>query len=41
MAYSHLKPKTVFVRPYVRFRLGRIEGVRQHWRSFPGESTTI
>lgn len=31
------KPKTVFVRAYRRFRFGRTEDVRQHWRSHPGQ----
>ena len=29
------KLKTVFVRPYERFRFNRKEHVRQHWRSNP------
>lgn len=31
------KPKTVFVRAYQRFRFGRTESVRQHWRSNPDQ----
>jgi len=30
-------PKGVHVRPYVRFRFGRIELVREHCRSAPGQ----
>jgi hypothetical protein len=30
-------PKSVFVRAYVRFRLGRLENVCQHYRSLPGQ----
>lgn len=33
----HSKPKTVFVRAYDRFRFGRTEHVRQHWRSNPDQ----
>lgn len=29
------KLKSVFVRPYIRFRFGRLENVCQHWRSWP------
>lgn len=29
--------KSVFVRAYPRFRLGRWEDVCQHWRSHPGQ----
>lgn len=35
MAYSYLKPKSVFVRAYMRFRCGKTETVCQHWRSTP------
>lgn len=35
MAYARWK--NVFVRAYVRFRLGRRELVCQHWRSHPGQ----
>lgn len=35
MLSMHTKPKSVFVRDYVRFRFGRIENVTHHWRSFP------
>ncbi len=31
------KRKSVFVRAYIRLRFGRIENVRQHWRSHPGQ----
>lgn len=31
------KPKTVFVRAYNRWRFGRTENVRQHWRSNPDQ----
>lgn len=31
------KIKDVFVRQYTRFRLGKWENVRQHWRSHPGQ----
>lgn len=27
--------KSVFVNAYTRFRLGKLENVRQHFRSFP------
>lgn len=30
-------PKGVHVRSYVRFRYGRIERVREHCRSHPGQ----
>ena len=33
----YYKVKSVFVRPYVRLRLGRLENVCQHWRSNPGQ----
>jgi len=33
----HLRVKTVFVRAYDRFRLGKWEAVGQHWRSHPGQ----
>lgn len=33
----YFKPKSVFVRPYVRIRLGNLEHVCQHWRSYPGQ----
>ncbi len=32
-------PKSVFVRQYTRFRFGRTEQVRQHWRSCPNQLT--
>lgn len=35
MAYTRWK--NVFVRAYVRSRLGRRESVCQHWRSHPGQ----
>lgn len=35
MAYSYLKPKSVFVRAYSRFRFGKMELVCQRWRSTP------
>lgn len=35
VAYSW--PKTVHVRPYVRFRFGKHEHVCEHWRSYPGQ----
>jgi hypothetical protein len=31
------KVRTVFVRAYTRFRLGRLEYVCQHWRSHPDQ----
>lgn len=31
------KVKAVYVSSYTRFRFGRIEHVRQHWRSHPGQ----
>lgn len=31
------KLKSVFVRAYRRFRLGKWENVCQHWRSLPGQ----
>lgn len=31
------RAKTVFVHRYVRFRFGRLEHVRQHWRSPPSQ----
>jgi len=34
---AHARWKSVFVRAYVRFRLGRREHVCQHWRSHPGQ----
>lgn len=37
MGISHYKPKSVFVRAYVRFRFGRLENVIQHFRSHPGQ----
>lgn len=33
--YAFVKPRNVFMRAYVRLRLGRIEHVCQHWRSLP------
>ena len=33
------KPKNVFVRMYLRFRFGKLERVRQHWRSHPNQLT--
>ena len=30
-------PRSVYVRPYVRFRFGRFEHVRDHCRSLPGQ----
>lgn len=35
MATGLANLKGVFVRAYVRFRLGRKEQVCQHWRSWP------
>ncbi|TCT20800.1 hypothetical protein EDC35_105244 [Thiobaca trueperi] len=35
MAYSNDKP--VHVSTYVRYRFGRWESVREHWRSYPGQ----
>ena len=35
MAYHRIK--SVFVRQYHRFRLGKWEQVCQHWRSHPGQ----
>jgi len=35
MASAYLKPKSVFVRAYRRFRFGRLESVIQHYRSMP------
>ena len=35
MAYRRFK--SVFVRQYHRFRLGKWEQVCQHWRSHPGQ----
>ncbi len=32
---THSKPKSVYVRRYDRRRFGRMENVRQHWRSRP------
>lgn len=29
--------KAVFVRAYKRWRFGREENVREHWRSWPGQ----
>jgi hypothetical protein len=37
MAYVYFKPKSVFVRTYIRFRYGRLENVCQHYRSYPGQ----
>lgn len=37
-SYAYLR-KSVFVRPYTRFRFGRIESVCQHWRSHPQQLT--
>ena len=36
-SYVRYKPKSVFVRAYIRLRFGRLENVCQHWRSFPGQ----
>jgi len=33
------KVKSVYVCAYPRFRFGRWESVRQHWRSHPGQMT--
>ncbi len=30
-------PKAVHVCPYVRWRFGRLEHVREHCRSYPGQ----
>jgi hypothetical protein len=37
MRYSTVKPQTVFVHDYMRFRFMRWEYVRQHYRSPPGQ----
>lgn len=29
--------RSVHVRPYVRFRLGKLEHVSEHWQSYPGQ----
>ena len=34
---AYFRWKSVFVRAYTRFRLGRLESVCQHWRSHPGQ----
>lgn len=34
---AYRKIKNVFVRAYIRFRFGKWESVRQHWRSHPGQ----
>ncbi len=39
MSIAHHRLKSVFVNPYVRFRFGRLENVRQHWRSHPNQLT--
>jgi hypothetical protein len=33
----HRRIRSVFVRAYTRFRLGRLEYVCQHWRSPPNQ----
>lgn len=33
--------KRVFVRAYVRRRLGQLEHVHQHYRSWPGQQLTL
>ena len=33
------KTRGVFVHAYQRWRLGKREFVRQHWRSWPGQLT--
>lgn len=30
-------PKAVHVRPYTRYRFGRLESVCEHCRSYPGQ----
>lgn len=35
--YRYRRLKAVFVRAYRRFRFGRWEYVRQHFRSHPGQ----
>jgi hypothetical protein len=35
--FKMLKSKVVSVRAYVRFRLGRVEHVRAHLRSWPNQ----
>lgn len=35
MQHSIFREKDVFVCPYCRIRYGRLENVRQHWRSHP------
>lgn len=35
MASAYLRPKSVFVRAYLRLRFGRMENVCQHYRSLP------
>lgn len=37
MAMAYIRWKSVFVRAYTRFRLGRLESVCPHWRSHPGQ----
>ena len=33
----YLRVKSVAVSAYTRFRLGRVEFVCKHWRSYPGQ----
>lgn len=34
-------PRSVYVRPYVRFRFGRLENVCEHCRGMPGEQMRL
>lgn len=34
---THSRLRSVFVRAYTRFRLGKLEYVCQHFRSHPGQ----
>ena len=35
MINHNWSPKQVYVHAYTRLRFGRLESVRQHWRSWP------
>ncbi|KUL93927.1 hypothetical protein DK26_19460 [Bosea sp. WAO] len=35
--YKTFKSKVVHVRDYLRVRFGKLEHVRAHWRSLPGQ----
>lgn len=37
MGTALYKPKSVFVRAYIRFRFGKLEHVCQHFRPAPGQ----